>query len=509
MVFWYTYLYMKSPENNFIKKVGRGVKNTLMGVTAAGLLAHAASQDKPVVDNKPTMSIESVDSVYAHFDPETRKELESLEKDYASMYLYDHTDAKEKGVTQIDLQNRFREVIGKYGQGLKIVFPESTHKTIADRAADAVFTKILRQDKEHAHYANSTLFYSNTPTDYEVTDKGDSAAVSSVRLENFVAEFSHHINNDFSLRRVAYYGEGFLRSGFHQQGMYGQTSSVEYQAHQVTEKALSAYFNADPEQLNIPFEKIRGSYEQFYEKIADKYKNELGDDEFYMINGQYIQQTKHHLDSLDQTQDWLLGRIDQLRAEVVEQAGKQENIAESFKGVITWEALQSALEGESLKDYVYGQNALNKVVREIKNKNFESIDQLTHDEVFLRNPDFIKFIDYSISGSALHSSKEKEYDEVLERFSHEESKNYIKHMLPFLETITDNLAKKYPNGEMSGGTFDVLRKEINRVLHVEKQFTHGEYNASLSETDQRIARLITRSSEVYNPRPPHAHHRAG
>ena len=490
--------------------MGKGVKNTIMGVTAAGLLAHAVSQDKPTIDSKPAMSIESVDSVYTHFDAETKKELESLEKDYASMYLYDHSDAKEKGITQADLQHRFREIVGKYGQDLKIVFPESPNKTIADRTADAVFTKVLRQDKEHAHYANNTLFYSNTPTDYEVTDKGDSVAVSSVRFENFVAEFSHHINHDFSPRRIAYYGEGFVHSSFHQEGMYGQTSSVEYQAHQVTEKALSAYLNADPEQLTIPFEKIRGSYEQFYEKVADKYKNELGDGELYMINGQYIQQTKHHLDSLDKTKDWLLGRLDQLRAEVVEQAAKQENIAESFKGVITWEALQSTLEGESLKDYVYGQNALNKVVLEIKNKNFESIDLLAHDEVFVRNPDFIKYIDYSISGSTLYSSKEKEYDEVLERLSHEESKNYIKHMLPFLETVTENLAKKYPNGEMSSGTFDVLRKEINRVLHVEKQFTHGEYDASLSETDGRIARLITRSREVYDLSPAqHKHRRAG
>lgn len=444
---------MKYQEGNFLKKVGKGVRNTIMGAATIGVLAHSVSQENPNTLSKDEVSIESIDSIYNKFDPDTKKELIKLEHDYISYYKTDFPNANDSV-----LKNRFESLIAKYGDGLRIVFTNGEHKALSDELNNLFFTKILRQRENRAHYVNNTVFYEDKPNRYnQLSEEGDSVLADVPNLDLFISEFSHHINEDTKIGRVVKYGEDLVMGGFSQSGLYEETKTIEYQAHSITESALEAYLYAKPEDQNISFEEIRNNFESEYENIVSRYGSELTDNSIDIACTVYGLNAAKHMQELEKYKADYIQRMDTMQEFVRAANRSDEEKKKLFESMITWDVLEKEYTGEMLTDYISASETLYDVSKEIKKKNFSSLDRISTNEAFDRNPALIGLLHIHLNES------ENSLDDFSTLLSENESRQYVEQVIPMYMHLTGALEKKLERKELSSDMCRVLVREIDNA----------------------------------------------
>lgn len=500
---------MKSQEGGFLKKTGKAIKYGTMGLVATGMLTHAISQEDPKVQAKETITIEAVDSIYAKFSPETREELAALEDDYAKYYASNFYDLEEYHITQEDLKNRFKNLVAKYGDGIKVVFPDSENKSVGDRVIDFTFTKVLRQNENRAHYAANRLFYANTPTEKEVMDNGDTVVTGSARLNNFIAEFSHHINNDFKPGRIAHYAEGLVSKGFNQYDMYEDASSVEFQAHHVTEEAINAYLYAQPKDFKISFEKIRGSYNDLYVEVKQRFPN-LNDSQLGEVMSVYVHQTANELESLDYKKEQMTQRLSKLNSFAETYAMNNNlNTKEVVNSIVNWDVIDvDAGKGWYIPDslineYAHTKLLMDDVVQKITKKDFTGFAQMASDPVLEKHPEFYTYMSYSKKGNTgAEITKwmefEAKYEKSFESSSIAESREYVKQVIPFLKKITHDIENRYATEPVPDALYDEVRDEIIRAMKSERGIMdRAGYSQADIKTSKELSVIVDQMRNVY------------
>lgn len=137
--------------------------------------------------------------------------------------------------------------------------------SIGNRISDYVFQNVLNQPEHRAHYGSGTLFYEEK--DLKMNEDSTKYDTETTSLGDFIAEFSHHINRDWELRRSFAYAEDLVRKGFQQQQMYGDLFSSEYQAHSVTQTAIAKYLFPDNNDLNVDFVNLYNTEQEYYREF--------------------------------------------------------------------------------------------------------------------------------------------------------------------------------------------------------------------------------------------------
>ncbi len=208
------------------------------------MIVYSIAKETPSKIEKNTDKVE--------FSKETKTQIDKLSDEYLEVYRCDNESAK---IADEDIKNRFVQFVKDYAPDVEVV-PIGQEKTKIDKAYNWVFAKILRQREGRSHYGPSRVFYEENKMEYS-----DEGKPSSSNLGSFIAEVSHHINDDFSVRRAAKYAKDFVAGGFSQHRMYFDVNSVEFQAHTIAESAVRNYLFCKPEDFNhLDFQKICNTY---------------------------------------------------------------------------------------------------------------------------------------------------------------------------------------------------------------------------------------------------------
>lgn len=471
---------MKLNESGFLKKVGKGVRNTALGLTAAGMMAHAVSEDRPKVEYQKDISTQSIDSIYSKYSPETKAELEALEGDYADRYFNYYPDAVDFGITRQEVRDRFRNLVAKYGSDITIKFTDSEDNTFLGKAHDAIFQKIFQKNQNHAHYAGNTIFYPNTPSDYEVTEEGDSTVVESRRLEDFLAELSHHINHDSRFVRIVHYVENLVSTGLRQHETYSDPEAVEFQAHRVVESALVKYLMSRPEDFKVSFEEIHKNYFSYYQAIMENYSDKLPKSDVDLLMDVYVLSVGKN--------EW--SREAELEKGIFERVEQAEKYVETFQfqdktvkkkamsELMIWDALEpdgSGIPMERINDFFHCQHLMGTTARRMFSGDFRGIDDLSQDKTFIKNFDFIEYFEL-----AKHNALKGEqinYEDFLDELSPTEARVFLKHEIPFIEKMLDQCDKSYKTGDdFPSAVWQSIHFKMRDAEHVRNNIYRADGN---------------------------------
>lgn len=199
----------------------------------------------------------SIETVYGNFSPETKKELYELEKEYINKYYKIHniSDTIDTNLKE-ELSNHFQDFVARYGEGVTIVLA-GQEKNFYSKINNYLFN--LTESPDRAHYANSHIFYNKNEKKREKN------------LHDFLAELAHHVNNDAKIGRNLIYGKNLLDVGFKQHEIYDSPSTIEYQAHSITERAMELYllYTKPGELKNISFDNIYNSSFKLYRFLRE------------------------------------------------------------------------------------------------------------------------------------------------------------------------------------------------------------------------------------------------
>lgn len=259
---------LKSTFLSVLNKVGKVIIDGTMMVI---LLGHINQKEYPeYLDKNNEKTPNKIE-----WNQATTKEIKKLAHEYA---LIIKTDTAGYGKIPIEFfEARFENFVANYGPDIQIVHP-GDNMDIKDQVYDFLFEKILRQSKGRAHDGfGGTIFYENKTLSkkHGADEDPDRYDLETSSLRDFAAEFSHHINNDWSLQRSSVYVDGLLRSGFQQGDMYEDPFSPEYQAHTITQSAISEYLFPDSNDLSVNFVDVYNTKQEYYRELIKmkKYTN--------------------------------------------------------------------------------------------------------------------------------------------------------------------------------------------------------------------------------------------
>lgn len=276
----------------FMSKVKKVAKYTAGGVTALAFTAHFAKQEYPDHLSKDT------EPPPIEWNESTRADLEQLAHEYALLIK------SEKGefanIPDSIFENRFMDFVTTYGPDIQIIHP-GDDMDWDDKMYNDIFEGVLKQPAGKAHDAlGGTLFFEDKTLKKYSEEYGDTTKYDweTTSLVDFSAEFAHHINNDWSLRRAFAYADDLASQGFKQGGMYGDPYSSEFQAHSVTQHAIHDYLFPGAKELSVPFEDMYNLHQDYYRKFVNTRGYERDEDIeeiswiFYTMNFSQLQINK-------------------------------------------------------------------------------------------------------------------------------------------------------------------------------------------------------------------------
>src|SRR3989344_3574140 len=247
----------KKLKLSFLSRLKKVAKYTTGGIVALAFTAHFAQKEYPdyLSKEKEPTKIE--------WNEPTQKEIKKLSHEYA---LIMKSDSVFKETPDSIFENRFTDFVATYGPDIEIVHP-GDDMSAGNKVYDWIFSGVLRQPSGRAHDAiGGTLFYEEKDLKMKEDSSGYDFQTSS--FSDFVAEFSHHIKNDWSIRRSFAYAEDLVRGGFQQIGMYEDPYSSEYQAHEITQNAIAKYLVPDENNLNVDFVDIYNVEQEYYRELV-------------------------------------------------------------------------------------------------------------------------------------------------------------------------------------------------------------------------------------------------
>lgn len=248
----------KNLKSSFVSKLKNIAKYTTGSIITLAFTAHFAQKEFPdyLSKEKEPKKIEWNDS--------TKSEIKKLAHEYALMMK---VDPMYKQTPDSVFEDRFENFVAEYGPDIEIVHP-GDDMSLGNKIYDIIFEKVLRQKGTKAHDApGGTLFYKDKTLQKDPNDSTRYDPQTS-GFKDFIAEFSHHLNNDWSLRRSFAYAEDLARKGFHQQRMYEDPYSSEYQAHHITENAIIDYMAPDNHNLSVDFADIYNTEMEYYKECV-------------------------------------------------------------------------------------------------------------------------------------------------------------------------------------------------------------------------------------------------
>ncbi len=247
----------KKVKSGFLRKLKKIGKFTIKGIIALAITAHFTQKEFPDYLSKETEKEEK----HVTWNESTRAELEKLSNEYT---LAMKTDSVYAQMPDSVFKNRFMNFVKTWGSDITIVHP-GDDMSVGDKMNEIIFEDVLRQQHDKSHYDNGTIFYQRKHLDSTTYSQSDFDKNSS--FEDFCAEFSHHINKDWTLRRSFAYTEDLVRKGFDQSQMYEDAYSSEYQAHVITQDAIGKYLIPDNHDLNVDFVDIYNTEQEYYREF--------------------------------------------------------------------------------------------------------------------------------------------------------------------------------------------------------------------------------------------------
>ncbi len=252
-------------KSSFLSKLNN-ISRWLVDMSAIlALTVHFGQQEYPDYLNKKS----DKEPNKIEWNESTQKEIEDMAHEYMlimktdSVYTSDN-DSFYKDVPDSVFENRFIDFVATWGPDINIVHPEN-EMDLGNAIQQLLFEAIPGQSATIPHYAlNNTLVYPNRPME---RDSGAAKYRDPYNFLDFVAEFSHHINNDWNLRRSFAYADKLVSAGFNQRALYKDLYATEYQAHSVTQIAVAKYIFPDNHDLNIDFADTYNTYHEYYRQF--------------------------------------------------------------------------------------------------------------------------------------------------------------------------------------------------------------------------------------------------
>ncbi len=253
-------------KSSFLTKLKNIGKYTTGTIATLALVAHFAQKETPdflPADPEPTK---------VEWNASTEQEINKVANEYI---LAVKNDSIFKSMPESVLRQRFMDFIATYGHNIKVVNTEAD-MNMYDEINEMIFSKVLMQKNGRAHYDAGTIYYEDKhlkdTTKYDSKDFDENAS-----LGNFLSEFSHHINDDWEMRRTFAYAEELVTSGFNQLSMYEDPYTPEYQAHMVTQNAVIQYLTPLDHQFTASFPEIYNTNLEYYNALIATHGYETHD----------------------------------------------------------------------------------------------------------------------------------------------------------------------------------------------------------------------------------------
>lgn len=268
----------KKLKTSFLSKLNRISKFALDSVVTLAFVVHFSQKEAPdYLDRSQEKEPKKIE-----WNEATKKEIKKLAHEYALIIKTDNAGYNK--ISETIFEERFANFVATYGPDIQIVHP-GDDMSVKDKIYDLIFEGVLRQKSGRAHDAlGGTLFYENKTLRKKQGKDVDTTEydMETSSLRDFAEEFSHHINKDWSLRRAFAYADGLIRNGFHQEKMYEDPYSPEYQAHQITQSAISEYLFPDSNDLSVNFVDIYNTKQEYYREFV-KMKGYANDEDIQML----------------------------------------------------------------------------------------------------------------------------------------------------------------------------------------------------------------------------------
>jgi hypothetical protein len=253
-------------KSSFLTKLKNIGKYTTGSIATLALVAHFAQKETP--DFLPT----EPEPTKIEWNASTEQEINKVAQEYI---LVVKNDSAFKDIPEGVLHARFMDFVSTYGHDIKVVNTEED-MDMYDHVHETFFSKVLQQKNERAHYGFGTIYYEDRhlkdTTKFDGEDFKENASIA-----NFLAEFSHHINDDWQTQRTFAYAEGLVKNGFSQRGMYDDPYTPEYQAHNITQNAVLQYLTPRDGKFTASFPEIYNTNLEYYNVLIAKHGYETND----------------------------------------------------------------------------------------------------------------------------------------------------------------------------------------------------------------------------------------
>ena len=274
----------KTLFNRIARMIGEFGKFAGTSVVTFSLFVHFCRQEYP---DRLTYNAQPEEVTW---NVETKTELEKLSKDYVNTYKWENRElVKECNISDNELEDRFNTFVSDYMPNVQII----TFKNLDEATSKfemLIGEYILGRKDNEAFYRNEKIYYQKTERSNDT--------------ENFIAELSHHINKDANYRRKAEYLKDLIDVGLEQIETYKDLSSVEFQAHSITEPAIIRYLFAGKEDWDTPFSEIYNVYHEYSKALIEICENNYSPEFFKIIHQSVISEMSDYaLDGFKTIQD--------------------------------------------------------------------------------------------------------------------------------------------------------------------------------------------------------------
>ncbi len=242
-------------KSSFLKQLKGVIKYTSGGIVALALTAHLAQKEYPdyISKEKEPTKIE--------WNESTQKEIKKLSHEYV---LIIKTDPAYEKIPDSVFEKRFIDFVAAYGPDIKIAYTGDGSR-IENKINKWSIKHVFNRTDRYAQYADGVIFLEEK--NLKMKDDNSGYDFKTSNLVDFLAEISHHINYDYTVRRSIAYTENLILHDFNQKKMYKDPYSVEYQAHEITRSAISKYLAPEDHNLNTDFVDIYNAEHKNYREI--------------------------------------------------------------------------------------------------------------------------------------------------------------------------------------------------------------------------------------------------